>query len=156
MISMPKKWLFVLNKFNRAVVPGKCVFFSFMFVIQFADYCCSSYLSSLGNSEIPQCLALSVSSYPSPCSLGVHSLRGFVQLHVNMLELAAPWTIGVRVCVASLIKRHPVVRPSPSPPAPAHHCLLSRGLQTTPDWPSLSHFAPGLPIHCEHQGGLWV
>jgi len=47
------KEMTVLNKFNRVVVPRKCVFFSFMFVIKFADHCRCGYLSSPASSEIP-------------------------------------------------------------------------------------------------------
>ena len=103
MISMPKKWLFVLNKFNRALVPRKCVFFSFMFVMKFADHCFSAYLSALAYSEIPQWRAVLMSSYPGPRSLRVRSQLDLVQLHVSILELAAVQTINVRVCFASLL-----------------------------------------------------
>lgn len=95
------KEMTVLNTFHRAVVPRKCVFFSFMFVTKFADHCRSGYLSSPASSEIPLWFAVLMSSYSGPCALGVRSLLDFVQLHVDMLELATTWTVGVRVRFAS-------------------------------------------------------
>lgn len=142
MISMPKKWLFVLNKLNRALVPRRCVFFSFMFVIKFAHHYPSGYLSSLANSEILQWFVVSVSSHPGPCSLGVPTQLDFVQLHVSILELAA-----CKLLVSGYVLHcwlNCVVLLSPLPPGPGHHCFLPGELQQTPDWSSHSHLASRL------------
>ena len=103
MISMPKKWLFVLNKFNRGFVARTCVFFSLVCVRKFADPCFSGYLSSLASSEIPQWCAVLMSSYPAPRSLGVCSQLDLVQLHGRILGSAILPTFGVRECFASLV-----------------------------------------------------
>lgn len=147
MISMPEKWLFVLNKFNRAVVPRKCVFFSFMFVIKFADHCLSGYLSSPANSEIPLWFAVSMSSYPGPCSLGTCSLT-----HSLILSscLSTCWNWPPREPFGLAYAHHTM---GFIPPLP--HPLQPTRLSATNSWLAFPlSLGPRATIHCQQPGDI--